>query len=85
MQKIANRDAERADEYLKQAEDRSLLLGRITSGTLEGIAIKVEAEDLEIQNYSLSALVENCATGFMKSAAERNLEVVIETSINLFA
>jgi signal transduction histidine kinase/ligand-binding sensor protein len=82
VQKIGNREAGRADEYLKQAEDRSLLLGRITSGTLEGIAIKVEAEDLEIQNYSLSALVENCATGFMKSAADKNLEIVIEPSIN---
>ena len=82
VQKIGNREAERADEYLRQAEDRSLLLGRITSGTLEGIAIKVEAEDLEIQNHSLSALVENCATGFMKSAGERNLDIVIEPSIN---
>lgn len=82
VQKIGNREAERADDYLKQAEDRSLLLGRITSGTLEGIAIKVEAEDLEIQNYALSALVENCATGYMKAAQERNLEIVVDPSIN---
>jgi signal transduction histidine kinase/ligand-binding sensor protein len=83
VQRINSREAERADEFLRQAEDRSLMLGRITSGTLDGIAIKVEADDLEIQNYSLSALVENCATGYMKAAGERNLEIVIDPSIYL--
>jgi signal transduction histidine kinase len=83
VQKISLREAEQADEHLKQAEDRSLLLGRITSGTLEGIAIKVEAEDLEVHNYSLSALVENCATGFVAAAEARNLELVIEPSISI--
>lgn len=83
IQKLSSQEVSRADKYLKQAEDRSLLLGRITSGTLEGIAIKVEADDLEIQNYSLSALVENCATGFINAAAEKSVELVIDPSINL--
>ena len=83
IQKISSQEVGRADKYLKQAEDRSLLLGRITSGTLEGIAIKVEADDLDIQNYSLSALVENCATGYIKAAAEKSVELVIDPSINL--
>lgn len=82
IQKIGIRGVEQADEYLKQAEDRSLLLGRITSGTLDGIAITVEADDLEIQNYSLSALVENCATGFVTAAGARNLDLIIEPSIS---
>ncbi|MGE5464886.1 MAG: ATP-binding protein [Syntrophothermus sp.] len=81
IQKSGSRDAEQADEYLKQAEDRALLLGRITSGTLEGIAIKVEADDLEIEKYSLSALVENCATGFMELARTRNLDLLLEASV----
>jgi len=83
IQKNSSRESERADEQLRQAEDRSLLLGRITSGTLEGIAIKVEADDLEIQNYSLSALVENCATGFVPAAGARNLDLVIDPSISI--
>ncbi len=83
IEKINLREAAQADEHLRQAEDRSLLLGRITSGTLEGIAIKVEADDLEIHNYSLSALVENCATGFVPAAAARNLDLVIEPSISV--
>lgn len=82
LQNLHLRETERADEHLKQAEDRSLLLGRITSGTLEGIAIKVEAEDLELQNYSLSALVENCASGFVAAAGARNLELVLEPSLS---
>jgi signal transduction histidine kinase len=81
IQKSGNRDAELADEYLKQAEDRALLLGRITSGTLEGNAIKVETDDLEIENYSLSALVENCVIGFTEAARSRNLELVLDASI----
>jgi signal transduction histidine kinase len=83
IQKNSSRESERADEQLRQAEDRSLLLGRITSGTLEGITIKVEADDLEIQNYSLSALVENCATGFVPAAGARNLDLVIDPSIGI--
>jgi signal transduction histidine kinase/ligand-binding sensor protein len=83
IQKSGGRDADRADKYLKQAEDHSLLLGRITSGTLEGIVIKVEAEDLEIENYSLSALVENCVSGFIKSARTKNLELIIDRSIGV--
>lgn len=74
-------DAERVDEYLRQAEDRSLLLGRITSGTLEGVVVKVEPEDLEIEKYPLSALVENCASGFMEAARAKHLELTIDSSI----
>jgi signal transduction histidine kinase len=70
------------DEHLRQAEDRALLLARITSSTLGGIAIKVEADDLNIQNYSLSALVENCVTGFVATAVARNLELVIDPTIS---
>jgi signal transduction histidine kinase len=81
IQKSGSRDVEQADEYLKQAEDRALLLGRITSGTLDGIAIKVEADDLEIEKYSLSALVENCAIGFTETARAKSLELVLEASI----
>ena len=81
IQKSGSRDAEQADEYLKQAEDRALLLGRITSGTLAGNAIKVEADDLEIERYSLSALVENCVIGFTEAARARNLELVLDASI----
>ncbi|CAG0953477.1 Virulence sensor protein BvgS [Anaerolineales bacterium] len=83
LQKSGVRDAERADEYLKQAEDRSLLLARITSGTLEGLVIKVEPEDLDIESYSLSALVENCVSGFMETARKKNLELVIDSSIGI--
>lgn len=81
IQNSGAREAEQADEYLRQAEDRALLLGRITSGTLEGIAIKVESDDLEIESYSLSALVENCAIGFIEAARARNLELVLDSSI----
>jgi signal transduction histidine kinase/ligand-binding sensor protein len=83
IQKSGIRDAERADKYLKQAEDQSILLGRITSGTLEGIVIKVEHEDLEIEYYSLSALVENCVSGFIGAARAKNLELVVESSIGI--
>jgi signal transduction histidine kinase/ligand-binding sensor protein len=83
IQKSGIRDAERADKYLKQAEDHSLLLGRITSGTLEGIVIKVEPEDLEIENYSLAALVENCVSGYIETARAKNLELVLESSIGI--
>ncbi len=82
LHKVNQHDAERADEHLKQAEDRALLLGRITSNSLEGIAIKIEADDLSLQNYSLSALVENCVTGFVAAAGARNLELVIEPTIS---
>ena len=82
LQKSSIRDAERADEFLRQAEDQSLLLGRITSGTLEGIVIKVEREDLEIETCSLSALVENCVSGFIESARKRNLELILDPSVS---
>jgi signal transduction histidine kinase len=81
VQKSGHYDAKRADEFLKKAEDQALLLARITSGTLEGIAIKVEHDDLEFEGYSLSALVENCVNGFLKAAREKNLELVIESSV----
>ena len=83
IQKSGIRDTERADKYLKQAEDHSLWLGRVTSGTLEGIVIKVESEDLDIENYSLSALIENCVSGFMESARTKNLELIIDRSIGV--
>lgn len=83
IQKNGVRDNERADGYLKQAEDSSLLLGRITSGTLEGILIKVEPEDLEIESHPLSALIENCVSGFSESARKKNLELVIESSVGV--
>ncbi|MBI2333251.1 MAG: PocR ligand-binding domain-containing protein [Chloroflexi bacterium] len=83
IQKGGTYEAERADEYLRQAEDRSLLLGRITSGTLEGIVVEVEPEDLEIEKYPLSALVENCASGFMELARTKSLELIIDSSIGL--
>ncbi len=83
IQKSGMRDADRADKYLKQAEDHSLLLGRITSGTLEGIVIKVESEDLELENYSLSALVENCVSGFTETARAKNLELLIDRGVGL--
>ncbi len=83
IQKSGMRDADKADKYLKQAEDHSLLLGRITSGTLEGIVIKVEAEDLEMENYSLSALIENCVSGFTEAARVKNLELLIDRSVGI--
>jgi signal transduction histidine kinase len=82
LQTSGFRDAEQMDEYLRQAEDRALLLGRITSGTLEeGILIQVQADDLNLESYSLSALVENCVVGFMEAARSRNLELVLDASI----
>jgi signal transduction histidine kinase len=83
IQKSGHYDANRADEFLKKAEDQALLLARITSGTLEGIAIKVEHDDLEFESYSLSALVENCVNGFMKAARDKNLELVIDGSVGV--
>jgi signal transduction histidine kinase len=83
IQNSGIRDAEQVDEYLKKAEDQSLLLGRITSGTLDGIAIKVETDDLEIESYSLSALVENCVVGFTEAARARNLELVLDPSVSI--
>ena len=83
VRKSGLRDAELADERLKLAEDRALLLSRITSGTLEGNSIKVEPDDLEIESYSLSALVENCANGFMEKAHEKNLELVVDGTIGI--
>jgi len=81
LQKNGVREVELVDDYLRQAEDRALLLGRITSGTLEGIAIKVETDDLDLESYSLSALVENCVVGFNEKARSRNLELVLDASI----
>jgi signal transduction histidine kinase len=81
VQKSGHYDAKRADEFLKKAEDQALLLARVTGGTLDGIAIKVEQDDLEFESYSLSALVENCVNGFMKAARDKNLELVIDGSI----
>jgi len=83
IQKGGADNVERIDEYLRQAEDRALLLGRITSGTLEGIIVKVEPEDLEIEKYSLSALIENCANGFMELARTKSLELTVDSSIGL--
>jgi signal transduction histidine kinase/ligand-binding sensor protein len=81
LQSNAARDIDQVDEYLRQAEDQALLLGRITSGTLQGMVIQVEADDLNLESYSLSALVENCVVGFMELARSRNLELVLDASI----
>ncbi|HSA99457.1 MAG TPA: PocR ligand-binding domain-containing protein, partial [Anaerolineales bacterium] len=83
IQKSNPRDAEFADEHLKQAEDRALLLSRITSGTLEGVSTQVEPDDLEIESYLLSALVENCANGFIDKARRKNLELVVDGTIGI--
>ena len=43
--------------------------------------LQVEPGDLEFERYPLSVLVINCATGFMKRAAERGLKLIIDDEV----
>jgi signal transduction histidine kinase len=81
LQKRGNLSLEKTDKLLKEVEDLALLLGRVANGTLDGADLRVEHDDLEIESHSLSALVENCATGFLEAARNRGLELIIDPSI----
>jgi len=82
IRKKGNLYLEKADLLLKEAEDLALLLGRATNGTLDGADLRVEYDDLDIESSSLSTLVENCAIGFLEAARNRDIELIVDHSIN---
>lgn len=77
------RKISKAVDYLKKAEDLSLLLARITTETLEGASLYVGHEDLELERYPLAVLVQNCANGFTEKANQKNVHIAVTGAENL--
>jgi signal transduction histidine kinase len=76
-------DKSKLESLLKTTEDQALLLADSAKETLMGHVLEVTKEDLTLDWYPLSVLVENCANGFTQKARMKNVELVIDNSIEM--
>jgi signal transduction histidine kinase len=74
-------DASRISDLLSRAETLSIQLAQGARETLAGHVLQVEPEDLEFEQYPLSVLVMNCATGFIADAEKKGRTLEIDSSV----
>ena len=76
-------DLKSLDGYLKYAEDQTILLAKTAKETLDGHILLIQVDDLTLENYALSVLVGNCASGYLERTRQEHKELVIDPSIEL--
>ena len=75
-------DTRTLKDLLNQTEDLVMNLARSAKQTLKGHVELAQPDDLFFQTFNLPVLVGNTATGFIGPAKEREIDIVIDNSID---
>lgn len=79
----AKQNLQQIDKFLRHSEDLSIHLAESVGELLKASVLLIQKEDLHCENSQLSALVSNCASGFINRARQEWKELVIDPSIEM--
>jgi signal transduction histidine kinase len=80
-------DTTQVIDFIKQAEDMTMVLANSARETLQGRVLNIknedlkEAEDYKFERYPLSVLVSNCANSFAERARLNRRDLVVEANV----